>query len=62
MYHIKIHELMLNERGNLERQEVSKTEDRVQFQICFKEQRLSETFCTCGNTLSGITEEVKKQA
>ena len=48
--------------GNLERHEVSKTEDRVRWPMCFKYQGPGETFWTCGRKLHGITQEVKKQA
>ena len=50
------------QNGNLERHEVSKIEDRVHCQICFKYLKASETFCTCARMLQGVTEEVKKQA
>ena len=47
---------------NLERHEVSKIADRVRCQFCFTYQRPRDNFFSCGSTLQGITEEVKKQA
>ena len=50
------------QKGNLERHEVSKIEDRVQCQKCFKYQRPGETFVLVNACYKAFTEEVKKQA
>ena len=50
------------QNGNLERCEVLKIADRVQYQMCFTYQRPREPCCTCGSLLQGITEGIKKQA
>ena len=47
--------------SNLERDAVSKIEDRVRCRKCWIYQRLGLTFCGQGRMLTDITEEVKKQ-
>ena len=61
LYHLKSWRYM-SKKGNLEKHETLKIEDRVQFRGCLEYLTTSETHCICGRIIGRISAAVNNQA
>ena len=52
---------MVEEQSNVDAHEILMITDAVQCRSCYKNATLGHTYCECGLTLPGVSEEVTKQ-
>ena len=53
--------LSVKEQGHFEAQEMFMITDAVQCESCYNHATLGHSYCKCGHTLPGASDEAKKQ-